>query len=956
MTAIFFLLAILIAYGSFYPFDFQVPDTADLSARLDYFLSVVPTGRGDLLGNLVLFVPFGLTGMLAYGNRANPVLVISILGVGGGAFAAALQVGQLLLPMRDPSAFDFLLNLTGLAVGIGAALHPRLRDLTASRNPFAALPVSFLIGAVWPLGQLLPLIPTIDFANVKDSIKPVLALNSFSFTETLLFFFAWLASVHLLAGPPLKPRHAGWIPAVPVLVLCAQPFILGAEITTSEVAGTTGAIAAWYILGHRLSPTVISIGLIAITIVSNLLPWEPSFDGQIFSLVPFSGFLEGNMLTNTSALLKKLFLYGAAIWLLQRGGLHVGGATAFVTISLFAQEVAQTMRAVGTPEITDPMLAVALGVLFHLVARSEKGSVPVRQDSGSQHRAVLSPGEPDRELGAEAAEEELLDRESSQPSADSSVLPRHIPGLDGLRAFAALSVFAVHFQQAVNLEYRLGPFDLDRWLTNGNTGVALFFVLSGFLLTMPFLVSDRGGGRPGEIPRYLAKRLARIVPAYYLCLFALLGFDLVRGSLPSINNILSHLLFVYNINDWNILSINEPFWTLAAEVQFYLLLPFVILLVRRLATPTAFLFAVALAIGSYLVNLGLVSFLLARDQWPIEFTILWPFSVYISGAQSFVLTYSTLAHLNLFFMGIAISVLFVAGYRTGKLVQGAGSATAEAIFWVCALSVFVVLSTPLDDLLQVPHGRYNWPYVPLLLAGILLTAPQTRIAKSLLGWAPLSYLGLISYGIYVFHYPIQKGLGRLMSSLGYSVTEHWLLFGGASLLLTIAVASVSYFAVERPVMRWVRGRGDGPGIAAVRPQVKISKPPRRPAAETRKSRKGRGSRWIQIQVNFTQTHWSALHRFAQQRRLSSSGAVRLLLNQAIHGDSDERGPLPVAHRDSSREVLEYTESCRVNLRYDQVCFLEQIAGELDLDEDAFFAQLIDRFIPNPPEPGRPLEA
>jgi len=72
---------------------------------------------------------------------------------------------------------------------------------------------------------------------------------------------------------------------------------------------------------------------------------------------------------------------------------------------------------------------------------------------------------------------------------------RYIAGLDGLRALAALAVFGVHFQQITGVAGRVGPFDVQTLLANGNTGVCLFFVLSGFLLSLPFWFGRRPGGK-----------------------------------------------------------------------------------------------------------------------------------------------------------------------------------------------------------------------------------------------------------------------------------------------------------------------------------------------------------------------------------------------------------------------------------------------------------------------------
>ena len=96
-----------------------------------------------------------------------------------------------------------------------------------------------------------------------------------------------------------------------------------------------------------------------------------------------------------------------------------------------------------------------------------------------------------------------------------------LPGLDGLRALAALCVFSVHFNQIVQLDGDIGPFNVYRLMANGKHAVSLFLSLSGFLLSLPFwnwVVS----GKPLPATRnYLIRRLSRILPAYYVVLTAL---------------------------------------------------------------------------------------------------------------------------------------------------------------------------------------------------------------------------------------------------------------------------------------------------------------------------------------------------------------------------------------------------------------------------------------------------
>ena len=517
---------------------------------------------------------------------------------------------------------------------------------------------------------------------------------------------------------------------------------------------------------------MLAIALLLAVLATNLLPLPTIGGHSSFSFVPFSGFLDGNMLLNSVALFEKLFAYAAVLLLFRRAGIGMTAATVVTVAALALQEAAQAYLGTGTPEITDPLLALGIAVLLMYIFPSHQ-PVTARIQIGQQDAATPPSG---------------TGRTDSSAATPREQITSHLPGLDGLRAVAALGVFLVHYQQIVNLELHVGPFDLDRWLTNGNTGVALFFVLSGYLLSLPLLNAGSGGLRAQDLRNYLVRRLARIVPAYYLCLFGLIALALARGNPPSINNTLSHMLFLYNFNDGQIFSINPPFWTLAVEVQFYCLLPFIILGLVQLPRPLTIIVAIALVPIAQFLNQAVLTALRSHAQWPMQSVLVWPFALRIQGPDSPVLVYSTLGHLTFFLFGTAAAATMP---LIGKGLAGLGhlaKAVPEFLVWLSALIIFIILATPLDDWAQQTDGRYNWPLVPLLLTSIVILTPYTRGAARLLEWTPLRMLGLISYGIYLFHLPVQKASRSGLSRLGLDTQDHPLLFAGVAFTGTLLLS------------------------------------------------------------------------------------------------------------------------------------------------------------------------
>jgi peptidoglycan/LPS O-acetylase OafA/YrhL len=162
-----------------------------------------------------------------------------------------------------------------------------------------------------------------------------------------------------------------------------------------------------------------------------------------------------------------------------------------------------------------------------------------------------------------------------------------LPALDGVRACACLAVVAFH----INL---ISHIDLHLWnvswnpiigsvLLAGDAGVVLFFVLSGFLLFMPYARALLMEAPWPDTRVFYLKRMLRIMPAYYLSLFLLVMFAAPQYLHPDRWGQLFLFGILYNDTLASTFQkINGPYWTLAIEWQFYLLLPWLMLGIRAL--------------------------------------------------------------------------------------------------------------------------------------------------------------------------------------------------------------------------------------------------------------------------------------------------------------------------------------------------------------------------------------
>ena len=264
----------------------------------------------------------------------------------------------------------------------------------------------------------------------------------------------------------------------------------------------------------------------------------------------------------------------------------------------------------------------------------------------------------------------------------------YIAGLDGLRGLAALAVFGVHFNQIVRLDSRWGPFNIEMLLANGNHAVSLFFSLSGFLLSLPYWKAMVDHRPFPDVRTYLLRRTARILPAYYVALTALIIIGALWRIPDARADILLHYIFLFNFAEFSIFSINPPFWTLAVEIQFYLLLPCIFLLINKSSPHKPLQFITVVAVGSY----GLQYLLMGS----VSRIIPWPFNPWLTWIRPHgaVLSHSILANLHIFLMGVAASKLYLDLERNGNASNLISCNTADSIFWTCFLPVKCVKAGP----------------------------------------------------------------------------------------------------------------------------------------------------------------------------------------------------------------------------------------------------------------------
>jgi peptidoglycan/LPS O-acetylase OafA/YrhL len=370
-------------------------------------------------------------------------------------------------------------------------------------------------------------------------------------------------------------------------------------------------------------------------------------------------------------------------------------------------------------------------------------------------------------------------------TADSSHTKndRRSASLDGLRGLAALSIFVFHGW----LYTMPAPDAMDRSSIGDyaahelRLGLVAFFVLSGFLLSRPWFAAALEERRPPSLRRYVRARAARILPAYYVALAgSIVLLWGLRGTpglrLPPSDALPLFVVFGQNFSPASVMKLNPPMWSLAVEVMFYALLPLVGWLAVRLA-PTRRMQALA--------PLALLALGLAYN-WAIA-------------GHGLGMTFSkTLAAMLPYFAVGMLAALALHGRRIGMrarrslLVAGVALIAADAVTKAAVPASGIDIGAALLVVRDLPSAAGFG-----LLVCALAAAPRSRI----LGGRVLAGMGTISYAFYLWHVPV------LMVLRGHGLLPLQPVVGTlVALVPALAISTLSWFVLERPILRWTARR------------------------------------------------------------------------------------------------------------------------------------------------------
>lgn len=350
----------------------------------------------------------------------------------------------------------------------------------------------------------------------------------------------------------------------------------------------------------------------------------------------------------------------------------------------------------------------------------------------------------------------------------------YVPGLDGLRAIAILSVMFYHFEV----------------FSAGWIGVQLFFVLSGYLITKGLAAEKNKVDQFGSyIKIFYLKRILRIFPLYFLYVACFLAFCYISHNAATANGAAIPLI-TYTVNIYGLMphTVNMDgfgyVWSLSAEEQFYLIWPFIVFfsseaLLRRILYAIMFL--------APLWRLGMLWFVINHG-------------VQANSAGTMVYI-TTLSQFDAFAIGAFIVYVTDVKNRSTPLLRKMVFAGIAIFLLIGQVNLYFTNGTLLKDMTTLGYRvtmlnnyQYVWGYSVInLFAGfIIFIIVKYQNVIPILTNRVLVYIGRISYGMYIFHVPVLLALDRLKhKGLPLNMVRLVLFFS-----ITVALAHLSFHYFE----------------------------------------------------------------------------------------------------------------------------------------------------------------
>jgi len=222
-----------------------------------------------------------------------------------------------------------------------------------------------LLLLAWLGWRLYPYAPTLEIHHYWRSLQPVLLAPVLVPINLFRFTVLWL-SVGVVLRTGLG-RSTGFFPLVALCYFAAKASIIGQSIALADLLGAVLAIGLTPLLLGRFKSVgfpVTAAAMVAVVVLSRVLPWQFAAVPRSFQWIPFFSFLHGSQQIDAISFAEKFYLYGVTILLLVKAGLGLRLAVALECLLLFATSYLQIYMVGRSAEISDAILALILGLIY----------------------------------------------------------------------------------------------------------------------------------------------------------------------------------------------------------------------------------------------------------------------------------------------------------------------------------------------------------------------------------------------------------------------------------------------------------------------------------------------------------------------------------------------------------------------------------------------------------------
>ncbi|HLH39030.1 MAG TPA: VanZ family protein [Bryobacteraceae bacterium] len=344
-------LAALILYGSLYPFRFHPVYFPHGLLRAFLATAYGRVDRGDVISNILLYLPLGYFAVRVWPVAPAPVRVMAMI-IAGAILSTSIELAQFYDLGRGPSFFDAASNTAGMAIGaVAGAISTRFS-------------VAGMLLAAWFGARLLPYVPALDPAKYAAALRELTA--PIEPVEAFRSCAMWLAAAALFESLLQKSAARALVIGI-IAVFSARIFIAGAFLSSSEIAGAGIAAILWIGYVSRLerrAAAVCCVLIAALALEALTFPFTPY--SRRFAWVPFRDLMSGPREAGSRVFLEKAFEYGALLWFACRAGFSLPIAAISAFLLVLGLRMAQFYFARRPAGFTDAIIVLIFGVFIAL--------------------------------------------------------------------------------------------------------------------------------------------------------------------------------------------------------------------------------------------------------------------------------------------------------------------------------------------------------------------------------------------------------------------------------------------------------------------------------------------------------------------------------------------------------------------------------------------------------------